>query len=150
MLRPTVSKTRARAPTATVSMGRFSVKICETNYPSPKLVTATGIGKRHQFTRDSNSGKKTYRRSGASHEDQTAKVGGTLVAQRAGGVDESTDAVGLDGGADEGRSPRGGGTGGFLGPDELLLGVGGLGAVVRIAEDGGQDGERGRVCEDGA
>lgn len=93
---------------------------------------------------------QTYRRSGASHEDQTAQVGGTLVAQRAGGVDESTHTVGLDGGADDGRAPRGGGTGGLLGPDELLLGVGRLGARVRVAEDGGQDGERGGVCEDGA
>lgn len=93
---------------------------------------------------------QTYRRSGASHKDQTAQVGGTLVAQRTGGVDQSTDTVGLDGGADDGRTPRGGGTSGFLGPDELLLGVGRLGAAVGVAEDGGQDGERGGVCEEGA
>ena len=30
-LRPTVSKIRASAPTATVSRGRFSVKTCEIN-----------------------------------------------------------------------------------------------------------------------
>ena len=31
-LKPTVSRTRARAPTATVSIGRFSRVICEMNY----------------------------------------------------------------------------------------------------------------------
>jgi len=137
MLRPTVSKTRARAPTATVSMGRFSVKTCETNcHPQKSAGTKPNIiASKLQQRKKQES--KTYRRSGASHEDQTAQVGGTLVAQRTGGVDQSTDTVGLDGGADDGRTPRGGGTGGFLGPDKLLLGVGRLGAVVGVAENWG-------------
>ncbi len=105
---------------------------------------------RSQQQENKNKHLQTYRRSGAGHEDQTAQVGGTLVAQRASGVDKRTDTVRLDGGADDGRTPRGGGTGGLLGPDELLLGVGRLGARVGVAEDGGQDGERGGVCEDGA
>ena len=36
---------------------------------------------------------KTYRWGRASHEDQTTHVGGALVAERAGGVKQSTDTV---------------------------------------------------------
>ncbi len=90
----------------------------------------------------------TYRRSRAGHEDQTTQIGRAFVTQRASGVDQSTDTVGLDGGADEGGSIGGSSTGGLLRLGEFLLRVGGLGTVVGIAENRGHDGERGGVGED--
>lgn len=47
----------------------------------------------------------TYRGSSGGEEDQRTKVGGALVGESAGSVDESTDTVGLDTGADNGASP---------------------------------------------
>ena len=93
---------------------------------------------------------KTYAGSRASREDQGTEIAGTGISQGASSVHESADAIGLDGGAHEGRAPGGGSTGSLLGLEEFLLGVGGLGAVVGLTEDGGKDGERGGVVEDGA
>ncbi len=92
----------------------------------------------------------TYTGGRASHEDQTSQVGSTSVAERAGGVHQSTDAISLQGAAGERGTPGGGGGGGLLGLEEFLLGVGGLGAVVGVAKDRSEDGERGGVVEDGA
>lgn len=92
----------------------------------------------------------TYTWGGAGHEDQAAEIGGTLVAERSGGIDQGSHAVGLHGATDKGRSPGGGGAGGFLGLQELFLGVGGLGAVVGVTEDRAKDGERDGVAVDGA
>lgn len=92
----------------------------------------------------------SYRRSGAGEEDQRAEVGGALVGESASGVDEGTNTVGLDGGADEGSTPGSGGGGGLLGLEELLLGVGGLGLAVGVAEDGAEDGKGDGVVVDGA
>jgi hypothetical protein len=93
---------------------------------------------------------KTYRRSRAGEEDQAAEVGGALVGESASGVDEGTNTVRLDGRADEGSSPGGGGRGSLLRLEELLLGVGGLGLTVGVAEDGAEDGEGDGVVVDGA
>ena len=91
-----------------------------------------------------------YGRSGGGEEDQRSEVGGALVGESASGVDEGTDTVGLDGGADEGSTPGSGGGGGLLGLEELLLGVGGLGLAVGVAEDGAEDGKGDGVVVDGA
>ena len=140
--RPTVSKTRARAPTAMVSSGRFSVMIWATNC---NPISAGTFSTQHL-----SSLVATHRRSRASHEHQSAQVRRTLVAQRARGIEQRTDTVRLDGRADERSAPGGAGVGGLLGLEELLLGVGGLGLAVGLAEDGAEDGERGGVVEDGA
>jgi hypothetical protein len=92
----------------------------------------------------------TYCRSRAGKEDQGAEVSSALVAEGASGVDESTNTVCLDTGADEGSSPGGCGRGGLLGLEELLLGVGGLCLTVGVAEDWAEDGERDGVVVDGA
>ena len=92
----------------------------------------------------------SHRRSRRSKEDQATEVRGALVAERAGGIDERTHAVRLDGGADEGSAPCGAGGGGLLGLEELLLGVGGLGLAVCVAEERAEDGEGCGVVEDGA
>lgn len=81
----------------------------------------------------------TYAGSRSSEEDERAEVSSALVGQGAGSVDEGTNTVGLEGRADEGSTPGDGGTLGLLGASELLLGVGSLGALVGLAEDGGQD-----------
>ena len=94
--------------------------------------------------------KVTYGRSRAGEEDQAAEVGGALVGESTSGVDEGTDTVGLDGGADEGSTPGSGGGGSLLGLEELLLGVGGLGLAVGVAEDGAEDGKGDGVVVDGA
>ena len=94
--------------------------------------------------------EKTYTGSRASHEDQRPQIRRTLVAEGSRSIDQSTDAIGLNGRADEGRAPSGGCTGSFLALGELLFGVGGLSAVVGVAEDGSEDGERGGVGEDRA
>ena len=93
---------------------------------------------------------KTYRGSSRGEEDQRTEVGGALVGKGTGSVDQSTDTVGLDTRADEGRAPRGGGGGGLLGVEELLLAVGSLSAAVGFAEDGAEDSEGDGVVESSA
>ena len=56
----------------------------------------------------------------------------------------------MEGRADERRAPGDGGGRGLLRASELLLRVGGLGALVGGAEDGAEDGELNAVVEDGA
>lgn len=92
--------------------------------------------------------KITHARSTASEEDQTPQVSGPLVAQRTRRVDQSPDSIGLDGAADERAAPGGCGGGGLLGLEEFFFGIGLLGAVVGVSEDGGEDCERGGVGED--
>ena len=92
----------------------------------------------------------TYCRSVAGHEDKSTEVGGALVAQSAGGIDERTHAVGLETRPEERSTPSNGGTGGLLGAEELLLGVSLLGALVGLTEERREDCELGGVVEDGA
>lgn len=93
---------------------------------------------------------KTHGRSRAGEEDQRAEVGGALVGESASGVDEGTDTVRLDGRADEGGTPGSGSRSSLLGLEELLLGVGGLGLTVGVAEDGAKHGKGDGVVVDGA
>jgi len=88
--------------------------------------------------------------SRGSEEDETAEISSALVAQGTGGVDQSTDTIRLEGGADERRTPGESSTGSLLGSDELLLGVGDLGALVGLAEDGGEDRKLDAVVEGSA
>lgn len=83
--------------------------------------------------------RETHSGGRGGHEDQASEVGGALVAKRPGGVDQGADAVALQGGADEGSAPCDGGGRGLLGADELLAGVGDLGALIGLAEEGGED-----------
>jgi hypothetical protein len=80
-------------------------------------------------------------------EDETAEVGSALVAQSTGSVDEGGDTVALETRAEEGSTPGNGGVGGLGRLGELLLGVGGLVAVVGLTEDGGQDGKLNALVE---
>jgi hypothetical protein len=89
----------------------------------------------------------TYGRSGGSEEDQRAEVGGALVGEGTGSVDQSTNTVCLDGRADDGASPGGGSSCGLLAVEVLLLGVCLLRAAVGVTEDGAEDGERDGVVE---
>lgn len=90
---------------------------------------------------------ETYGRSVAGHENQSTEVGGALVAQRACGIDEGAHAIGLQTRPEERGAPGDGGAGGLLGAEELLLGVGLLGALVRLTEERREDGELGGVVE---
>lgn len=72
------------------------------------------------------------------------------MAQGAGGVEQGAHAVALQGGADKRGAPGDGGAAGLAGVDELLLGVGGLCAVIGLAEDGGEDDEVDAVVEGSA
>ena len=92
----------------------------------------------------------TYCGSVAGHEDESTEVGGALVAQGAGGIDERTNAIGLETRPEERSTPSDGGTGGLLGAEELLLGVSLLGALVGLTEERREDRELGGVVEDGA
>ena len=92
----------------------------------------------------------THRWSRRCGKDQSTEVGSALVAEGASRVDESTNTVGLEGGASEGSSPGGGGRGSLLGLEELLLRVGGLCLTVGVTKDGAEDGQRHGVVEDGA
>jgi hypothetical protein len=89
----------------------------------------------------------TYRGGGGSEEDQGTEVSGTLVGEGTGGVDQSTNSVCLDGRADDGATPCGGGSGSLLAVEVLLLGVGLLRAAVGVAKDGAEDGQRDGVVE---
>jgi hypothetical protein len=93
---------------------------------------------------------KSYRWCRGSKEDQRAEVSSALVGQSASGIDQSTNTVCLDGRAGDGGTPSGGGRGSLLGLDELLLRVGGLGAVVGITEDWAEDGKGSGVVENRA
>ena len=137
MARPTVSKMRARPPTAMVSSGRFSVKTWAMNYARVSRCACNLIA------------AGTYRWCGAGHEDQATEVGSALVAESAGGVEKRTNTVCLHTGADEGSSPCSGGGGSLLGLEELLLGVGRLCLAVGVAEDWAKNGEGDTVGEDG-
>ncbi len=90
---------------------------------------------------------QTYTGSSSGSKDETAEVGGALVGQSTGSVDESGDAVRLETSADKRGAPGGGGTGSLLGLDELLLGVGRLGALVGLAKQRREDGELNAVVE---
>lgn len=94
------------------------------------------------------SGGGTYSGSRRSKEDQCPEVGRPLVAQSASSVDQSTDAISLDGRAGERRAPASSSGGSLAALEELLLRVGGLGLLVGIAEDGAEDGERDGVVVD--
>ena len=89
----------------------------------------------------------TYGRSSGSEEDQRAEVSSALVGEGAGGVDESTNTVRLDGRADDGATPRGSGGGSLLGVEVLLLGVGLLRTAVGVTENGAEDGKGDSVVE---
>ena len=89
----------------------------------------------------------TYGRSSGSEEDQGAEVSSALVGEGAGGVDQSTNTVRLDGSADNGATPFGSDGGTILAAQELLLGVGLLYAVVCFTEDGAEDSQGDGVVE---
>jgi hypothetical protein len=93
---------------------------------------------------------KTYARSRASEENQGAHVRRTLVAQHTRGHKQSADTIGLQGATSKGRSPGCGSAGSLLRLGKLLLRVGGLGAVVGVAEDGSEDGKGDEVGVGGA
>ena len=92
----------------------------------------------------------TYRRCRASHEYQAAHVCRTLVAQCAGGIEKSADAIRLDGGAEERATPRSGSSGSFLRLEEFLLRVSSLGLTVGVAKDGAKDCEGDGVVKESA
>jgi hypothetical protein len=135
--RPTVSKMRAIAPTATVSSGRFSVKIWAMNCTS---LASSSCG---------TYGQETYRWSRGSEEDQGTKVSSSLVGEGTGSVDKSTNTVRLNSRTNKRSSPSGGSRGSLLGLDELLLGVRSLSTVVDVTEDWAEDGKGCSVVEDG-
>lgn len=102
--------------------------------------------------RDENWGKKwwTHGWRVGGEKDQTAEVSSSLVAQGAGRVDESGDTISLDGRSHDAATPAGGSGGSLLGLEELLLAVGGLGAVIGVAKEGGQHSCRADLVEDDA
>lgn len=102
----------------------------------------------NELIRMPSRGNKTYAGGRASEEDQGAKVSSTLVTESTGGVDQGSHTVGLYGTADKGTTPCSCGTSSFLRLDELLLRVGSLGAVVGVAEDRGENTQRGCVGEE--
>ena len=114
------------------------MKICEMNYH----YVSTGTSYKQTLWEG-----EAYAWCRASHEDQTAQISRSLVAQGTRSVDQRSDTIGLDGAPDQRRAPSGGGTGSLLRLEEFLLRVGGLGAVVGVTEDRGEDGERGGVVE---
>jgi hypothetical protein len=139
--RPTVSTSLAAMPTPMVSRGRFSLKIWMRNY----------IGSQHGILAPPTIRiTMTYTGSSGSGKDETTEVGSALVAQSTSGVDKGADTIALESRADKGGAPGDGGRGRLLGLDELLLGVGELGALVGLAEDGAQDRELDAVVEEGA
>lgn len=94
--------------------------------------------------------QKTYAGSRRRRKDESAQIRRALVAQRARGIEQRTYAVALQGRAHKGRAPGDGRATGLARADKLLLGVGGLGAVVGLAEDGREDDEVDAVVEEGA
>lgn len=91
--------------------------------------------------------RKTHAWCGASKENQASEESRSFVAQNAGRVDQSTDAVRLNGAANNGRSISSSGSGGLLGLEKLFLGIRGLGTAVGIPKEGGEDGKRSRVIK---
>lgn len=125
------------ALTATISAGLRSWKICETNCAPFRQYWGAWVG----------GYGGTNLRNGGSSEDQASDVGGSLVREDAAVVENSSDSVGLDTGADKGSAVEDSGGGGFLALDELFLRVGMLGTTVGLSEEGGEDGEVRGVVE---
>lgn len=94
--------------------------------------------------------RKTDAWCGASEENQASKVSSSFVAQNTGSVDQSTNAVRLNGAADDGRSISGSGSGGLLRLEELLLRVRSLSTMISFTKEGSEYGERCCVIEDRA
>lgn len=94
--------------------------------------------------------RKTYARSRCRRKDQSAQIRRALVAQGARGIEQCAHTIALQGRAHERRAPGEGCTAGLARADKLLLGVGGLCAVVGLAEDGSEDNEVDAVVEEGA
>ena len=92
----------------------------------------------------------TYRWRIGSEEDQTTKVGSTLIAQSTSSIDESGNTISLNTGTDDGRTPAGSSSGGLLRLEELLLAVGGLGAVIGVTKERSKHGGTGDLVEDDA
>lgn len=90
----------------------------------------------------------TYVRGRSGSKDESSKVSSTLVAESSSSIDESADTVALQSRANKGSAPGDGSTAGLAGADELLLGVGGLGALVGLAEDGREHNELNAVVEE--
>ena len=58
--------------------------------------------------------ERTHRRSSGGEEDQRTKIGCAFVAEGTSRVDQSTNAIGLNGGPDERTTPGGSGSGSLL------------------------------------
>lgn len=91
---------------------------------------------------------KTYARSRTSKEDQRSEVGGSLVCQGAGSINEGSNTISLESASDERAAPGSNSTAGLLGLDEFFLCVGGLSTVVGVTEDGGENAEGSSVSKD--
>ena len=75
---------------------------------------------------------KAYAWCRASEENQTSEISSSFVAQDAGGVDQSANAVGLNGAADDRRSISSSGAGGLFRLEEFFLRVRSLGTTVGV------------------
>ena len=93
---------------------------------------------------------ETYAGGRASEEDQGTEVSRALVAEGTSGIDQSSNTISLDSGTDDGRTPRGSGSCGFLALEELFLGVCGLSTVVGVTEKRSEDCKGCSVVEDGS
>lgn len=91
---------------------------------------------------------ETYARSRASKEDQRSEVGSSLICQSTGSINQGSNTIGLERASDDRAAPGSDSTAGLLGLKEFFLCVGGLGTVVGITENRGEDAERGSVSED--
>lgn len=146
-LNPTVSNTLLTAPTATVSRGRFSVKIWPMNCFSPKH---NGLANRFLriFKNMDSRNTHTWRRAG--QQNQTSQVSCTLVAQGSSSIDQSCYSVRLDSAPNERTAPSGGGSRGLLRLEEFFFRVGCLSTVVGVAKHWRKYSQRSRMGENRA
>ena len=81
-----------------------------------------------------NKGAVTYTWASGSAEDQRAEVGGTFVAQGAGGIEERGNTVGLETRSNDGRAPACSSSSCLAGLEEFLLAVSSLSSVVGVTK----------------
>jgi hypothetical protein len=93
---------------------------------------------------------ETYTRTGRGEENQATKICGSLVAESASGIDESSNTICLDTRAYDGRSPTSRSSRGLLGLEELFLAISLFGALEGVTEDRCEHGSGGDLAEEDA
>jgi hypothetical protein len=94
--------------------------------------------------------EKTYTGGGAGEENQATEVGCSFITKGASRINQGRNSISLHGTPNDGATPSCRSSSRLLRSNKFLLRVGGLGAVICIAKDRGQDAQRRSVVKYGS